>query len=199
MKRKLLNKTHMPLLTAALAALAFSTSAHAADKFSDGAITWDTSSSVWSLTTGGTYDQMWVGLDNAIFEGSGDTVALGEAISITNLTINSDDYEIDGFTLNFAGGGVITNTGDDVIISSGITGSPSVVANQGGSSDRLFFAPTSASMAIGTVDRPVENYVHFAGTTAGNTIDAIPKDEKNVKLFFEGSGTWGAGQKNQIS
>ncbi len=76
---------------------------------SGGAGTWDTTSSFWSNSTGVVAWNNSNG-DNAIFAGTGGSVALGEAITVNNLNITSTGYTIagGGFTLTI--NGTITNT-----------------------------------------------------------------------------------------
>jgi autotransporter-associated beta strand protein len=164
----------------------------AADKYSTGSISWDTSSSVWGTSSGGPYSTTWNSSDDAFLEGTAGTVTLGETITLRNLNINVNSYTVTGDTLAFDTNGVITNKGNSVTISSGITGDPEVEPRQGGNQN-LTFSPTSANVALGTVSRPSDNYVNFAGSTTGNTIVAIPKGTANAKVRFNGSGTWTVG------
>ncbi len=172
--------------------------AFAADKYSTGDITWDTSTAVWSLTAGGTYDQLWVDGDTAIFEGAGGgTVTLGEDINLSHLNIATNDYTLTGNKLIFAPSGTITNTGLMVTLSCGITGAPEFYAAHpngwGGAygANGLFLSPTSSDMEIGTLHFVVENYMEIGGSTIGNTIMAMPRTGAyRNKMRWKGPGTW---------
>ena len=110
---------------AALTTLALTASTVlAAEKYSDGAITWDTSSAVWSLTSAGTYDQLWANGDDAIFEGAAGTVTLGEAITAAKMTFTTDGYTVDanGNTLTLSSGGTITADANNITIDAGLGG-----------------------------------------------------------------------------
>ena len=105
------------IITTLLALFAFAlvfTPAQAADRYSSGGKTWDTSTANWGTASGGPYNTAtWNNMtpDNAIFEGTAGTVALGEAISVKNLRFTTVvNYTIGGNTLAFASGGTITNT-----------------------------------------------------------------------------------------
>jgi len=126
-----LHKLRTALSVTALVLTAFS-SAAAADKYSSGSKTWDTTTSNWGTSSGVYSGSTWDNSapDWAIFEGTGGTVTLGEAISIGNILINAEGYTISGNVLNFTAGGNITvfqaTNNPGTIISSGITGSPSL-------------------------------------------------------------------------
>jgi len=174
--------------------------AMAADKYSSGTKTWDTTSN-WG-TSGGSYSgAQWVDDDNAFFEGSAGTVTLGEAISISNLTVDLHGYTIEDNTLNFAAGGALASdhpANGSVTITCGITGSPSVSVNGGNGVGNpwfssLYLSPTSGDMALGTISRPRDNNLYLGGTTTGNSLVAIPKGNGNAKVYKVDSGTWTLG------
>ena len=176
-----------------MASLAAALTATAADKYSSGSITWDTVSTEWSTAPGGPYTGLWTDDDDAYLEGSAGTVVLGEDINVSNLTISVNSYDIEGgYTLDFAAGAIITNTGNGVIISAGVTGSPDVYPDQGGNQD-LTFAPTNDPVTLGTVYRVADNYIIFDGTTTGNSVSDVPKNNANAKVHFNefgGTSEW---------
>jgi autotransporter-associated beta strand protein len=165
--------------------------------YSSGAKTWDNSTLNWGTVSSGPYDtNFWTSGDNAIFEGTAGIVTLGEAINITNLTINTANYSITGNTLGFASGGTIggtangSNLATGVKLSSGISGSPNL--NQS-TMNYLQLTPTAADMVLGTITRSGDNYFYLSGTTTGNSIASIPKGAQNAKMYFNGSGKWTLG------
>ena len=171
-------------------------SATAADKYSSGTKPWDTTTSNWGPSSGSYSGSTWdnTAPDSAFLEGSAGTVTLDDDIDITGMTISVANYIVDGTNnLNFSTGGAITNAGNDVIITSGITGSPSVRAATPTGNKNLTFAPTSASMTLGTITRPTDTYVTLGGTTTGNSVVAIPKGSNNAKVRKNGTGTWTVG------
>jgi hypothetical protein len=121
------------LLTTTLAVISIGADTALAQStlYSSGAKTWDANPLTlnWGTGSGGPYDtSFWTSGDNAIFEGTAGIVTLGEAITIGNLNVNTNNYKITGSTLAFTGGITVSATG--VTIESGITGSPNVDANQ---------------------------------------------------------------------
>ena len=179
-----------------LVATGFTSHLIAADKYWSGSGTWNTTSTNWSLTPGGPYDQQWSNGDNAIFEGTAGTVTVAEVISVSRVTITENDYVVTGNRLSFAPGGTITNLGLGVTISSGIVGQPDVYASHpngfGGPYGTTGFelSPDGEDMHIGTLFRPVDNYMAISGTTTSNTIAQIPKGNRNNKMRWQGPGTW---------
>ena len=192
--------------------------ANAADIFSSGDKTWDTSTSNWGTVFGGPYDTAtWTSGDNAFFEGEsgvGGTVTLGEDINLAGLTFydntpangsqpNERQFVVQGGTLNFTPGAEIKahltsdlRGGSSATIKSAITGSPtaSISDNQ----HRLIFAPDSGTQTLGMLNAPYESgiwdkgYIVLAGSTTGNTIDGAThlNGQRWGGLYKEGSGTW---------
>ena len=155
----------------------------AADLYSSASKTWDTTTANWGTGSGGPYDAAtWNNPtpDSAIFEGTAGTVTLGESIDIANLTIGIANYVITGNALIFAPGGSIVNTGSGASIASGITGSPTVTANQ-----HLTFEPTAGTVTLGAVSGN-GSIVELAGSTTGNSIAG----DSNGKLRVDCSGDW---------
>ena len=183
------------------------TTANAADKYWDGAGTWDTSTANWSLTSGGTYDQLWVSGDNAIFEGTPGTVTLGEAITATDITFASatSGYTISGNTLDLTGGTIDSSiTSREHTITSAITGSPlvNIAANggayPGGGYKGLTFAPTSGTVTLGTATVPLAGGdkagLTLGGTTTGNSVSIVQfVGGQYGTLRKNDTGTWSVG------
>ena len=195
-------------LASAMAALTLSAgTAQAADLYSSGAKTWDTSTANWGTVPAGPYDTAtWNNAtpDSAFFVGSVGTVTLGEPISVSNLTfnVNADGYTIAGNTLNFVAGGAITQAYANRAhtITAAITGSPNVGVINGTSYEGLTFAPTSGTVTLGTLSIPYAGPsgdkagVHLAGTTTGNSAASVSKPGGNYgTLYKDGSGTWTVG------
>jgi len=155
--------------------------------------TWSTSVENWDH--GYTTRKTWTNsTDNkAVFAGTAGTVTLDSDITLGELEFDSSasaNYKITGHNLNFGGAATITINADDVVIESGITGSPNVVAGTPTGNHNLTFAPTSESMTLGTITRPTDTIVVLGGETAGNTVVAIPKGNGNAKVRKNGPGTW---------
>lgn len=184
-------KKLMALACAALAIFSAGT-AMAANLYSSGSKTWNTSTANWGPTSGSYSGSTWNNAtpDSAFLEGTAGTVTLGEPINIANLTLSTANYVITNNTLSFASGGTIGGTGSGVKIYSGISGSPSL--NQS-NMNNLQLTPTAANMILGTITRSGDNYFYIGGTTTGNSITLIPKGHNNAKLYWNGSGTWTVG------
>ena len=182
--------------------------ARAADLYTSGTKTWDTTTNNWGTITGGPYNTAtWNNAtpDNAFFEGTAGTVTLGESISVNNIRFNTAvAYTIAGSTLNFASGGKITNAAQAAqTFTSGITGSPSVDIMDH-TTAQMTFAPTSASQALGTCTVPYEagswdkTIMTLGGTTTGNSVSNIQYAASNQwgSVNKTGSGTWSVGNVN---
>ncbi len=108
-----------------LALVSASVPAMAADKYWSGAGTWDTTPNAWGSASGVYGDATWdnAAPDSAIFEGTGGTVTLGEAITAANMTFSSDGYTIDpdGNTLTIGANGKLTADADNIALLSEIT------------------------------------------------------------------------------
>jgi len=137
--------------------------------------TWNTTLMNWDY--GFTAHKVWANspVESAVFAGTAGTVTLGESVSISNLTINSDFYTIRSNTLNFATGGRITvnsaNNGNWTTVAtirSAVTGAPSVVLNFGGENTETDFLPTSGSMQLGA--KSGNGLIALGGSTTGNTL-----------------------------
>jgi autotransporter-associated beta strand protein len=202
MTRLFINVTVMAVMTAL-----FSASATAADLYSSGAITWDTSTANWAATTGAPYtDAAWNNTtpDSAIFEGTAGTVTLSTGITVEDIVFNTGNYTITGNTLTFAAGGAITNeiAAKNQTISSAIAGSPDVYITDSGSSynTRITFSPSSGSQTLGTATVPFNSpnsgdkcRMTLGGTTTGNSVFKIQKQHNYGHVYKEGSGTWSVG------
>lgn len=78
-----------------------------------GTATWDRSTKNWD---DGSDRVIWGIEDSAIFGGSAGTVTLGADVSVSNITVSVDNYEITGSdTLTLVGTGVINNVGSATI------------------------------------------------------------------------------------
>jgi len=185
----------------------FSTDTPGDDRYATGTFTWSTGVNAWSFESGGPYNQPWEAGKNAILEGDGtsvSTVTLGEDESIAHLLIDADNYRITGNSLNFSGGGTITNLGNSVHIISGISGEPDVYVNQANGwslynpaaygnfgTDGFKLLPNSAAMAIGTIHRGLVNYFWLGGSVSTNTVSDNPHiGTPQDKTYVDGTGTW---------
>jgi autotransporter-associated beta strand protein len=183
--------------------------ASGAERYGSGDKTWDAASTNWGTNSGGPYTiTNWNNAtpDSAIFEGTAGTVALGEPITVSNLTfnLNADNYIIGGNTLTFVGGGAITQAYKNRkhTITSAINGSPDVGVINGAGYEGLTFAPSSGSVMLGTLTVPYDDPVggdkaglHLAGTTTGNSVGKVRFDggDKYGAIYKDGSGTWALG------
>lgn len=190
---------------AALTTLALSASTVLAqDKYSSGAITWDTTTNnVWATSSGGTYDQPFVSGDNAIFEGTPGTVTLGEAITANNIsfTTASSNYSINpgGFSLTCNGTITMAAKNQKHTITTPIAGSPDVRVINGGGYEGLTFAPSSGSVALGTCTVPYDDPVggdkagiRFRGSTTGNTVSEVTYEggDRYGGIYVQDTGEW---------
>jgi len=114
-------------------------------------------------------------LSSAVFGGTAGTVTLGESVTISNLTINSDNYTIRSNTLNFAAGGRITlnstanaNWVTVATVRSAITGAPQLSLTTGGDNNEVDFLPTDGSMQLGA--KSGNTTIALGGSTTGNTL-----------------------------
>ena len=155
-----------------------------------GAGIWSTSVASWDR--GFTAREAWTNsTDNkAIFEGTAGEVTLGSDITLGEMLINRDGYEISGHNLNFGGAATITmnsttggNNANLGTIASGITGAPAVVLKTG-VNNPFWFAPTEGSMELGAVSGG--GMIGLGGTTTGNTVASVT----NSKIRLDSSGTW---------
>ena len=210
----------LAIAAVAIAALVFTTApANAADLYSSGAKPWNTTTANWGVSGGPYNTATWNNAtpDNAIFEGSSGTVALGEAISVKDITFDTtnSNYNISGNTLNFATGGSITSaaTNERHTITSAIAGSPTVNIAFNGNKDYgpaggsygnaiyegLHFAPTSGSQTLGTINTAAgttgdKSGVFLEGTTTGNSVAEITYILGHYgSLVKRGTGTWTVG------
>jgi hypothetical protein len=192
-----------PQLTAIAGLALVGSTANAADQFWTGTGNWGDSS--WGAATGGPYSNAWVANNNATFEGTAGTVTVVGTVDVTNLHFNTNSgYSIDGGTLNFAAGGIISNNYNlaNHTITSAITGSPAVnVADNGGQGYvGLKFAPTGGStQALGAVLAPINGVGSFdkagivlGGDTVGNTVASVAYGggDKYGTVWKEGSSNW---------
>jgi len=194
----------------------------AADLYTSGDKTWDTSTANWGTAFGGPYDvATWNNAtpDSAFVEGTlgSHTITLTEPISTTNLTFydntaadggqpQSRSFTVQGQTLNFGSGGIIRahltsslRGGSSVTIRSAITGRPD--AYLGDNQHHLYLTPTNGTQLLGTCYIPYENGVwdkanlHLGGTTTGNSVTYLTYGGGNRWgiIYKEGTGTWSIG------
>jgi hypothetical protein len=152
-----------------------------------GAGTWNTSLKNWDY--GYTAHAAWANTNsgNAIFAGTVGTVTLGEAITLSNLTItaNSSAYTIRSNTLNFAMGGSITvnssqngNWATVTTISSAISNAPAVALITAGVNVETVFAPESGTSSLGTISGG--GLLQLSGSTTGNTVSGTGANKIRV-------------------
>ena len=169
-------------------------SAGTGDGVSDGgSATWDITTQNWDPGSG--LDRVaWNNAtnDTAVFGGSGGTVTLGTDITLRGLRFEgTGSTTVSGGMLNFEAGGTITNWNStprvEQIITSAITGNPSVgvIAFGGppydGDHGGLRFAPSSGSVALGTVTLALDSgmgvwdktILWLSGSTTGNTLGDV--------------------------
>jgi fibronectin-binding autotransporter adhesin len=107
-----------------------------AEQYSSGSFTWDDgSTAAWSPTSGGSYDQLWMSGNDAIFEGSAGTVSVAAAgATAHNLSFGITGYTIQDNTLTLTGSGptITLNGGLSATIASAITGSAGLVKSGDG-------------------------------------------------------------------
>jgi len=203
-------KKHTYAIAIGAAALVISTALHAADLYSSGPKTWDTTTANWGTAPGGPYGAaIWNNAtpDNAVFEGSGGTVSVAEPISVADLTFNiSGSYTIDGGSLAFAPGGTIANSDNRYwqTITGAISGSPTVHTKDWGAGNEykgIRFAPGSGTVALGNVVNPNNSGTTdkagfaMAGSTTGNTVSSITYagGDRYGTVYKEGTSTWTTG------
>ncbi|MEP5623655.1 MAG: autotransporter domain-containing protein [Hyphomicrobiales bacterium] len=131
----LLRTTALPvvLLGGLSLALAFSSSAQAADAFWDGtsgntndgnidggAGTWNSSNTNWTNATDSAPGVIWVSGDTAVFAGAAGTVTVSGAQQISGLTFNTAGYTISGDALDINGAAAVLSASGSVTISSAI-------------------------------------------------------------------------------
>jgi len=161
------------------------------DGVSDGgAGTWSTSVANWDR--GFTACEGWTNAttEKALFAGTAGEVTLDSDITLGEMVIDRDGYEISGHNLNFGGAATITmnsttggNNANLGTIASGITGAPAVFLNAG-DNNRFYFAPTEGSMELGAVSGG--GMIGLGGTTDGNSIAS----STNSKIRLDSEGTW---------
>jgi len=151
---------------------------------------WDTISPNWD-------GAVWVDNDSAIFGGTAGTVTLTKNISITDMTITTGTYTIDGaFDLNFSGS--ILLDGVNANIETGITGSPALTHNAG-SRTLTLGPPASLNMDLGAiqVNKTVggNTTLNLQGDGNGSAASIKWHDGTASQIFVNknGSGTWTLG------
>ena len=184
------------------------------DRYWSGSGSWNTSTPAWATTPGGSYNTLWIGADNATFEGTAGTVTLGEAISVKNITfsagsLGTSQYTISGNTLNFTGGGTISNLNGTSAkiqtITSSITGAPAVnlITSSVGNdiTGGLKFAPAGGAVQnLGTVTLAAgypgssggadKTTLTLGGTTTGNTVNTVNQNTNYSLIRKSESGSW---------
>lgn len=184
--------------------------------------TWSPGSGTWQDGTAGNFDGNWTNSnpDSAVFTGSANTtytVTVNGAIDIQDLSFttsgasqnNTSKYIIDGGTLNFASGGIISTNRNDVdqTITSTITGSPAVNIkdyNPGGNNqyEGIAFAPgTGMTQTLGVITMPDNTGtgdkagVTLGGSTTGNSVTSIAYagGDRYGTVYKTGPGTWTTG------
>jgi hypothetical protein len=171
-------------------------------------LAWSGGNGTWQDGTQANFDATWnnANPDSADFQGSAGTVSVSGSIDLLNLhfTTNSG-YLIQNGTLNFAAGGVISNSYNSAnnTIASTITGSPAVNTYDGPNQGYLGlkFAPTGgATQTLGVITNPIDignrdkAGVVLAGDTTGNTVQEITYaatgNSRYGRVWKEDSGTW---------
>ena len=203
MKKKYTLNT--PLVTT-LGCLAVASLANAADQFWTGTGNWGDSS--WGAVTGGSYTDAWSDYNNAIFEGTPGAVTATGTVNVHNIDFTSagGGYSIDGGTLNFDAGSVISNSNNthNHTITSAITGSPLVNIFDGPAGngyEGIFFAPSSGTQTLGAVLNPDntgtrdKSGIYLSGSTAGNTVTSIAYGggDRYGTVYKQGTSTWTTG------
>jgi autotransporter-associated beta strand protein len=124
------------LMTLACATLALFTAGTslAANLYSTGTKTWNTSTANWGAVSGGPYTALtWTNANNdtAVFEGTAGTVTLGEGITVGGLVFNTASYVVTANTLTFGAAGIISNA-VAATISSAIAGTGPITKDGAG-------------------------------------------------------------------
>jgi len=164
------------------ATIVFSTSAHAADRYWDGADTtanadggngtWDTTSGNWDDAATAGANSTFTALDNAVFGGTSGIVTTASAFNAGTVTFNTAGYTIDTAAnamtwATLAGNGGFTKAGTATLtLTNASTATGNVTLNAGritlGNNTSL--GTTSVSLNGGTIER------NAAGQTVANSI-----------------------------
>ena len=199
------HKKLTPIVTT-LGCLAVASLANAADQFWDGTGNWSDSS--WGAGTGGPYTDAWSDYNNATFEGNPSAVTVTGTVNVHNIDFTSagGGYSIDGGTLNFDAGAVISNSNNthNHTITSAITGSPLVNIFDGPAGngyEGIVFAPGSGTQTLGAVLNPDntgtrdKSGIYLSGSTTGNTVTSIAYGggDKYGTVYKQGTSTWTTG------
>jgi len=161
---------------------------------------WNTSNGNWTIDAG-TNNIAWVNVvgtpkKDAIFGGTAGTATLGEAISLRNLTINTNNYIITGSTLNFTAGTITipsppNTAAPGTTIESNITGAPAVNASALGTNERFTFKPAAGgSMVLGSISGAAGTAAGIISFQGGEGSTSTVASVIGPKSYFEGSGTW---------
>jgi len=173
-------------------------------------LTWAGGAGTWQDGTQDQFDAAWSNAnpDSADFTGSVGTVTVSGSIDLLNLDFSSASggYVIDGGTLNFASGGVISNSNNthNHTITSVITGAPTVSLYDGPAGngyEGIIFAPTSGSQTLGLVQNPNntgnrdKSGIYLNGSTTGNTATEIlyVGGDRYGTVYKQGTSTWSVG------
>jgi autotransporter-associated beta strand protein len=213
-----MNSQNRTLVIFAIAGIALATFALTAST-NAAPLTWSPGDGTWQDGTAGNFGVNWSNAnpDSADFTGTANTtytVTVNGSINVGNLSFtttgasqnNTSKYIIDGGTLNFAPGGIISTNRNDVdqTITSTITGSPFVNIkdeNPGANNqyEGIKFAPSAGNtQTLGAVLNPDntgsgdKSGINLAGETIGNTVASISfaGGQRWGTVYKEGTGTW---------
>jgi autotransporter-associated beta strand protein len=165
-------------LACAIAVFLTAGTAMAANLYSSGAKTWNTSTANWGSTSGGPYTALtWNNANNdtAVFVGTAGTVTLGEAISVGGLLFNITGYTVSNstYTLTFgaADNKITLNNVAAATISRSVGGSGNVLLT------------TTGSGASGTVTFNATSTGGWSGATTVNPNMTLSVDGANQMLL----------------
>lgn len=166
--------------------------------------TWDNTTSTWT-TDGGTTNSLWDNTanaaDTAVFQGTGGTVSLANAINLQGLTFSTAGYTLQNQTLAFGGtqGSIDTSalgTGSNVTtIASALTGTGGLTINANGntsasggsSTGRLTLSGTNTSLTGGIAI--TGGLVNFGSSSAAGSA-ATTAGSGNVLTLSNGGGIY---------
>ena len=133
--------------------------------------TWDSSSAtVWSLASGGPYNQTWNGTiaGRAVFEGTGNTVFVAEPLTVRSIAFTAPGYTLNGNgPINLIGDSTLDTGTSGATISCPVGGSEGI-AKLGNSTlvltaANLWAGPTVISAGVLELSR--DTTTNFAGST----------------------------------
>lgn len=194
-----------------LLSIAAAGSASAADLFSSGTKTWNTSNVNWGTVTGGPYDtSTWSNGDSAFLEGTQGTLTLGsdfslDRMAITGNTASAINYVVGNTagnqTLTFTGTKTLTINTVDATINTGVSGTPALAYNiRPNNGADLILNPGALTQNFSslTVTKNATNTnaaLTLDGSSSGNLTGLITWSAGAHQLLVDkkGSGTWEIG------